>query len=127
MSDRTDDLIAALVTAREAGMGLMECVALVGDVHKAPWSDDVFEQAECARDREWQKSTRQARRRQNAAAAPAGLTLTPIKAAAYVGIGRTKLLGLIAAGRIEARKLDGRIRVVTASLDAFLASLPRTS
>jgi len=52
------------------------------------------------------------------------LTLSPTKAAAYLGIGRTKLLALVRAGRIEARKLDGRIRVTTASLDAFLASLP---
>jgi excisionase family DNA binding protein len=52
------------------------------------------------------------------------LTLSPKKAAAYLGIGRTKLLELIKAGRIEARKLDGRIRVTTASLDAFHASLP---
>ena len=52
------------------------------------------------------------------------LTLSPKKAAAYLGIGRTKLLELITAGRIEARKLDGRIRVTIASLDAFHASLP---
>ncbi len=50
------------------------------------------------------------------------LTLSPKKAAAYLGIGRTKLLELITAGRIEARKLDGRIRVTIASLDAFHAS-----
>ncbi len=55
---------------------------------------------------------------------PKPLTLSPKKAAAYLGIGRTKLLELIKAGRIEARKLDGRIRVTTASLDAFHASLP---
>jgi hypothetical protein len=35
------------------------------------------------------------------------------------------LLALIHAGQIEARNLDGRIRVTTASLDAFLVSLRR--
>ena len=55
------------------------------------------------------------------------LTLPPKKAAAYIGIGRTKLLELITAGRIEACKLDGRIRVLVASLDAFLASLPKVT
>jgi len=53
------------------------------------------------------------------------LTLPPKAAAARLGIGRTKMLELIGAGRIEARKLDGRIRVSVASLDAFHASLPK--
>jgi excisionase family DNA binding protein len=52
------------------------------------------------------------------------LTLSPKKAAARLGVGRTKLLELVKAGRIEARKLDGRIRITTASVDAFHASLP---
>lgn len=52
------------------------------------------------------------------------LTLSPRKAATYLGIGKTKLLALVRAGRIEARKLDGRIRVTTLSLDSFHASLP---
>lgn len=55
------------------------------------------------------------------------LSLPPKKAAAYLGIGRTKLLELIADKRIEARKLDGRIRVSVASLDAFHAALPRVA
>ncbi len=53
------------------------------------------------------------------------LTLSPKKAGAYLGIGRTKILELIKTGRIEASKLDGRIRVSTASHDAFHASLPK--
>lgn len=55
------------------------------------------------------------------------LTLPPKKAAARLGIGRTKLLQLLKAGRIEAVKLDGRIRVTVASLDAFLAGLPKVT
>jgi excisionase family DNA binding protein len=53
-----------------------------------------------------------------------GLTMSPNRAAAYLGLGRTKTLELIREGRIEARDLDGRMRVTTTSLDAFLASLP---
>jgi hypothetical protein len=41
MCDRTDDLIEALVRARERGASRDECVALVRDVFRAPWSDDV--------------------------------------------------------------------------------------
>jgi len=52
------------------------------------------------------------------------LTMSPNDAAAYIGIGRTKLLELLADKRIEARKLDGRIRVSVASIDKFVASLP---
>jgi hypothetical protein len=53
------------------------------------------------------------------------LTLPPKAAAARIGIGRTKLLALIGAGRIEAVMLDGRIRVSVLSCDKFLASLPK--
>jgi excisionase family DNA binding protein len=51
-------------------------------------------------------------------------TMTPGKAAQYSGIGRTKLLQLVRAGRIETKDLDGRMRIVVASLDAFLENLP---
>ena len=51
-------------------------------------------------------------------------TLSPTKAAVYLGIGKTKTLALIRAKRIQAKLLDGRVRVTTASCDAFLASLP---
>jgi hypothetical protein len=36
-TDRTDDLIEALVRARESGMGRDKCVALVRDTFDAPW------------------------------------------------------------------------------------------
>jgi len=51
-------------------------------------------------------------------------TMSPGKAAKYSGIGRTKLLQLARAGRIETKDLDGRMRIITASLDAFLENLP---
>jgi hypothetical protein len=54
----------------------------------------------------------------------APLTLSPAKAAAYLGIGKTKTLALIRAKRLEAKILDGRIRVTTGSCNAFLATLP---
>ena len=53
------------------------------------------------------------------------LTMSPGRAAEYSGIGRTKLLELIRAGRIEVRDLDGRMRVIVASFDAFLEALPQ--
>lgn len=58
---------------------------------------------------------------------PTPLSLPPKKAAARLGIGRTKLLELIADKRIDASKLDGRIRVSVASLDAFHAALPKVT
>jgi excisionase family DNA binding protein len=54
----------------------------------------------------------------------APLTLSPTQAAAFLGVGRTKLLALVRAGRIEARTLDGRIRVSVEALRAFHAALP---
>jgi hypothetical protein len=41
------------------------------------------------------------------------LTLSPTKAAAFIGIGKTKMLDLIRAKRIAVKMLDGRIRVLT--------------
>jgi hypothetical protein len=38
MSDRTDNLIEAIVVAREAGFSRNACVALVADCYAAPWS-----------------------------------------------------------------------------------------
>ncbi|HEY5066327.1 MAG TPA: helix-turn-helix domain-containing protein [Xanthobacteraceae bacterium] len=49
--------------------------------------------------------------------------LTPQKAADFLGIGRTKLLALAKAGRLKAKRLDGRIYFVVASLQRFLDSL----
>ena len=53
--------------------------------------------------------------------------LSPQKAADYLGIGRTKLLTLAKAKRIETKRLDGRTYFVVASLDQFLKSLPSGS
>ncbi len=46
------------------------------------------------------------------------------QAADYLGVGRTKLLALLKAGRIKAKVLDGRIEVTTQSLEAFAEGLP---
>ena len=52
------------------------------------------------------------------------LTLSPRQAAAFLGIGKTKLIDLVHTGRIQAKSLDGRIRVSTESVVAFLTALP---
>lgn len=45
----------------------------------------------------------------------------------FLGIGRTALYALIAAGRLDARKLGKRTLVLEASLRTLLTSLPRLS
>lgn len=50
MSDRTDNLIEALVRARESGMTRSECVALIADVFDAPWSDAIGRKAAAQRE-----------------------------------------------------------------------------
>ena len=52
------------------------------------------------------------------------LTLSPTKAAQYLGLGKTKTLELIRTKRIACHMLDGRIRVSTEACRAFLDSLP---
>ena len=52
-------------------------------------------------------------------AAIQSLTLSPRQAAAFLGIGKTKLIALIHAGRIKAKSLDGRIRVSPTRLPRF--------
>lgn len=52
------------------------------------------------------------------------LTMNTRKAAAFLGIGRTKLLELFRAKRIKARDLDGRLQFETDSLLAFKNDLP---
>jgi excisionase family DNA binding protein len=52
------------------------------------------------------------------------LTMSPRQAAAFLGIGKTKLIELVRTGRIKAKSLDGRIRVSTDSLAEFHAGLP---
>jgi excisionase family DNA binding protein len=52
------------------------------------------------------------------------LAYTVNDACAALGVGRTRLYGLIAEGRIEARQCVGRTLIPADSLRAFLASLP---
>jgi hypothetical protein len=48
MTDATDNLIAALVVAREHGTSVAECCELVADVYAAPWDekDSVVDERE---------------------------------------------------------------------------------
>ena len=49
----------------------------------------------------------------------------PIREACTVsGIGRTKIYGLIAEGKLEARQCGGRTLIPAESLKAFLGNLP---
>jgi excisionase family DNA binding protein len=50
---------------------------------------------------------------------------SPKRAAAYLGISRSKLYELIADSRLIAHKLECRTIIRRDDLDAFLASLPR--
>jgi excisionase family DNA binding protein len=52
------------------------------------------------------------------------LILTAIAAGRRLGIGKAKVLAPVHSGRLPAVKLDRRIRVRVADLEAFLASLP---
>ncbi len=57
--------------------------------------------------------------------APTAAFLSVKAAQARYGLSRTRLYRLLAAGRIEARKLGGRTLVVAESADRFMAALPR--
>jgi excisionase family DNA binding protein len=51
--------------------------------------------------------------------------LLPLKVACqYAGFGPTTAYKLIAAGKLDARKLGGKTLITTASLDALIANLP---
>ncbi|HMJ45035.1 MAG TPA: helix-turn-helix domain-containing protein [Pseudolabrys sp.] len=52
------------------------------------------------------------------------LTYSATKAARLLGVGKNKMLALISAGRIPARNLDGRYRVLASDVAAFVAALP---
>jgi excisionase family DNA binding protein len=52
------------------------------------------------------------------------LTLSTRQAAAFLGVGRNKLLRLLQTKRIKAKDLDGRLRFTTGSLREFLDALP---
>jgi excisionase family DNA binding protein len=43
------------------------------------------------------------------------------EAAIYLGLGRTKIYALIAAGRLESMKIDGARRIPVAAIETFLA------
>jgi excisionase family DNA binding protein len=55
------------------------------------------------------------------------LTCGIADACAALGIGRTKLYELIAAGKLDARALDGRTVIIAESIRAYVASLPRAA
>ena len=52
------------------------------------------------------------------------LTMSTRQAAAFLGVGRNKLLRLLQTKRIKAKDLDGRLRFTTKSLREFLDALP---
>lgn len=51
------------------------------------------------------------------------LLLTPVEAAQALGIGRTKVYELIAAGRLRSVRLDGCRRITREELAVFVAHL----
>ena len=53
------------------------------------------------------------------------LTLSTRQAAAFLGVGRNKLLRLLQTKRIKAKDLDGRLRFTTESLRGFVDALAR--
>ena len=52
------------------------------------------------------------------------ITLTAAAAARALGVGKRQMLALIHAGTIPAVRMGRQLRVRTADLDVFLASLP---
>jgi hypothetical protein len=55
---------------------------------------------------------------------PSPLLLRPALARKFLGVGKNKLLALLKAGAIRAKMQDGRRYFVTASLAAYVESLP---
>lgn len=53
------------------------------------------------------------------------IALTTSDAARSLGIGKTKLFELIAAGQLPAIRLGGRTLISRQDLEAFVAALPR--
>ena len=49
--------------------------------------------------------------------------LTPVEAAALLGIGRTKLYGLLRRGELLSVRLGGSRRIPRSAVDAFVHSL----
>jgi excisionase family DNA binding protein len=50
--------------------------------------------------------------------------LTTGQARKAIGCGRSKLLGLVKSGRLPIKMLDGRIRISSEAIEAFVAELP---
>jgi predicted DNA-binding transcriptional regulator AlpA len=50
---------------------------------------------------------------------------SPKETEAILGISHATLYRLIAAGRLDARKIDGKTVIIAQSIDTFLASLPK--
>jgi excisionase family DNA binding protein len=47
------------------------------------------------------------------------------QAAKRLGVGKTKLLALVRAGRLPCHMFDGRIRIQVADIDALIDALPK--
>ena len=59
------------------------------------------------------------------AAPPARALYSPKEAEAILGISHATLYRLIGAGRLDARKLDGKTCITDESIRALIASLPK--
>ena len=51
------------------------------------------------------------------------LLLTPLEAAALLGIGRTKVYALITSGKLASVRIDTSRRIPRAAIEAFVAAL----
>jgi excisionase family DNA binding protein len=60
-----------------------------------------------------------------AAAPPARALYSPKEAEGILGVSHATLYRLINAGRLDARKIDGKTVITASSIEAFLASLPK--
>jgi hypothetical protein len=58
---------------------------------------------------------------------PTPILLSVRAAQSMIGIGRTKLYELLHSGELNARRLHGRTLVETASIEAYVRSLPMVS
>ena len=60
-----------------------------------------------------------------AAAPPARALYSPKEAEGILGVSHATLYRLINAGRLDARKIDGKTVITAASIQSFLADLPK--
>jgi excisionase family DNA binding protein len=56
---------------------------------------------------------------------PARALFSPREAEAILGVSHATLYRLIAAGRLDARKIDGKTVITAASIRQFIAGLPK--